>query len=57
MVLQEILVSEAKTIFERNLVLPAQAVEKRNIKELAGHSIRVLLFFGFLWFLWSIWFF
>jgi hypothetical protein len=37
MVLQKILVSEVKSIFERGLVLPAEAVKKRNIQELAGH--------------------
>jgi hypothetical protein len=28
-----------ETLFERGLVLPAQAVEKRNIQQLARHSI------------------
>jgi hypothetical protein len=28
-----------ETLFERGLVLPAQAVKKINIKELASHSI------------------
>jgi hypothetical protein len=38
-----------ETLFERGLVLPAQAVKKRNIQELSWHSIGLVLFLGFIW--------